>query len=127
MVHANQEIVLVEDDESVRRAMERILRGVGYRVSTFGSAEELLGALDGAAMRQECGCLICDIRLPGLSGFELHRRCQERGRTPPWIFITAHDDPALRKQADRDGAAYLLKPFRGRALLALVAQSMRAA
>lgn len=127
MAQANQEIVLVEDDESVRQAIERILRGVGYGVRAFASAEELLGSLEKPEQFSDCRCLICDIGLPGLSGFELLRRWQERGLASPWIFITAHDDPALRRQADHEGAAYLLKPFRGRALLAVVAQSIRAA
>lgn len=123
-MHVNPEIVLIEDDGGVRRALERVLRGSGYQVIAFESAESLQSALVGAGLWNSCRCLVCDVRLPGVSGFELHRRLAEQGPIPPWIFITAHDDPAVRRQAERDGAAYLLKPFEGRALLALVAQAV---
>lgn len=124
-MHANHEVVLVEDDGGVRQAVERVLRGSGYKVIAFESAEALQDLLEGAALWSTCRCLVCDVRLPGVSGFELHRRLSEQGPVPPWIFITAHDDPAVRRQAERDGAAYLLKPFPGRALLALVARIVR--
>jgi FixJ family two-component response regulator len=126
-VHANHEVVLVEDDGGVRQAVGRILRGSGYQVDAFESAEALLDLLKGAALWSSCRCLVCDVRLPGVSGFELHRRLSEHGPTPPWIFITAHDDLAVKRQAERDGAAYLLKPFEGRALLELVAQAIHTA
>lgn len=122
-MHANNEIVLVEDDAGVRQAIVRILRGSGYQVAAFESAEALLDQLNGEAFWASCRCLVCDVRLPGASGFELHRRLSDQGPMPPWIFITAHDDPAVRRQAERDGAAYLLKPFPGRVLLALIAQA----
>lgn len=109
------------------QAIERVLRGSGYRVKVFESAEALQEALGEVALSDSCQCLVCDVRLPGASGFELHRRLSEQGPVPPWIFITAHDDPAVRRQAERDGAAYLLKPFPGRDLLALVAQAVQAA
>ena len=120
MAHAKHEVVLVEDDGGMRRAVTRMLTGAGYAVQAFESAEALLDLLAGAALWDGSGCLVCDVRLPGVSGFELHRRIAEQGPTPPWIFITAHDDPMVREQAARATAAYLLKPFEGRALLALV-------
>lgn len=126
-MHANHEVVLVEDDGGVRQAIERILRGSGYQVDAYESAEALLDLLEGSALWGSCRCLVCDVRLPGVSGFELHRRLSEQGPMPPWIFITAHDDPAVHRQAERDGAAYLLKPFEGRALLELVVRAMHAA
>lgn len=126
-MHANHEVVLVEDDGGVRQAIGRILRGSGYQVDSYESAEALLDLLEGAALWDSCRCLVCDVRLPGVSGFELHRRLSEQGPMPPWIFITAHDDPAVHRQAERDGAAYLLKPFEGRALLELVVQAMHTA
>lgn len=119
------EVVLVEDDGSVRQAIGRMLTGSGYEVDAYGSAEDLLDLLGGAALWETCRCLVCDVRLPGASGFELRRRLCEQGRVPAWIFITAHDDPALHQQAEREGAAYLLKPFEGRTLLALVAKAVR--
>jgi FixJ family two-component response regulator len=125
-VHANHKILLVEDDGGVREAIVRILRGSGYEVTAYESGEALLAQLGGAALDAGGECLVCDIRLPGLSGFELHRRLAEAGTMPPWIFITAHDDAAVRRRAEGLRAGYLLKPFEGRALLALVAQALDA-
>jgi FixJ family two-component response regulator len=125
MASATHEVVLVEDDKGMRQAVERMLRGSGYQVDAYESAESLLEALEGACLSESIRCLVCDIRLPGLSGFELHRRLAEQGPVPPWIFITAHDDPAVRGQAERACAAYLLKPFGGKALVALVENATR--
>jgi len=127
IVHAHPEVLLVEDDGGVRGAIERILRGSGYRVVSFPSAEALLAQLKGAPATSAAGCLVCDIRLPGVSGFELHRRLAEVGPVPPWIFITAHDEPGVRFQAAQLSADYLPKPFEGRALLAMVARALRPA
>ncbi|WP_368566165.1 response regulator [Pseudoxanthomonas sp. UTMC 1351] len=125
MASATHEVVLVEDDRSMRQAIERMLRGSGYQVDAYESAEALLDALEGERVWNSSRCLVCDVRLPGASGFELHRRLAEKGSTPPWIFITAHDDPAVRAQAERACAAYLLKPFEGKALVALVARTLQ--
>lgn len=124
-MHANTKVFLVEDDGSIRQALERVLRGAGYDVDAFDSAESMQDGSQAAPLAECCDCVVCDVRLPGLSGFELHRRLAGRGPMPPWIFITAHDDPAVRQQAQRDGAACLLKPFRGSALLTLLAQMLR--
>jgi FixJ family two-component response regulator len=126
MVDTSHEVVLVEDDRGMRQAIERMLRGSGYQVDTYESAEALMDLLKGGALWDCSRCMVCDVRLPGVSGFELHRRLAEHGSMPPWIFITAHDDPAVRKQAERACAAYLLKPFEGRALIALVANAVHA-
>ena len=124
MVHAKLNVVLVEDDSSMRQAVARMLSGAGYAVQQFESAEALLDELAGAALWDGTRCVVCDVRLPGVSGFELHRRIAEQGRISPWIFITAHDDQAVRDQTQRAAAAYLLKPFEGRALLAVVARAV---
>ena len=121
LVHAQPEVVVVEDDPALRVAIERVLRGARHRVRAFPSAEALLEALQGRALWPTVRCGICDVRLSGACGFELHRRLAAQGPLPPWIFMTAHDDPALRDQARRARAGYLAKPFHGRALLALVA------
>jgi FixJ family two-component response regulator len=125
MASAIHEVILVEDDRGMRQAIERMLRGSGYQVDAYDSAEALLAALEGARVWDSSRCLVCDIRLSGASGFELHRRLAEQGPMPPWIFITAHDDPAMRAQAERSCAAYLLKPFEGKALVALVARTLQ--
>jgi FixJ family two-component response regulator len=116
-----QTIVVVEDDASMRQALARVLRAGGYEVVTFASAEAALGA--GAA--PAAACLVLDIRLPGMSGFELCRHLAHRGSQSPVIFITAHDEPALREEAESLGARnFFLKPFSGRLLLDAVAQAL---
>ncbi len=126
MVHSTHEVVLVEDDGGMRKAVTRMLTGAGYCVRAFDSAEALLDALAGAALWDGSSCLVCDVRLPGASGLELHRRIATRGAMPPWIFITAHDDQIVREQTERAAATFLLKPFQGRALLALVERATHA-
>ena len=125
-VHANGRIVIIEDDESLREAIERILRGSGYDVLAFDSAEALQSLPDGETFPSRCLCVICDVRLPGINGFELRRRFVEADGLPPWIYISAYDDMATRLQVERDGAAFLQKPFPGRTLLALVAKHLAA-
>jgi len=126
MVHPTHAVVLVEDDGGMRQAVTRMLTGAGYCVRAFDSAEALLDALEGAALWDGSSCLVCDVRLPGASGLELHRRIATRGAMPPWIFITAHDDQIVREQTERAAATFLLKPFQGRALLALVERATSA-
>ena len=121
------EVMLVEDDAGMRGAIVRILRGAGFRVRAFASAEALFTDLRGGPMPGAVLCCICDVHLPGACGFELQRRLAALGATPPWIFITAHDEPALRVQAERAQAGYLPKPFEGRDLVALVSRVVAAA
>jgi FixJ family two-component response regulator len=116
-------IVVVEDDASMSQALERILRTGGYLGTMFASAEAALEA-DAAA---SADCLVLDIHLPGMSGFELYRRLALGGNETPAIFITAHDEPAIREEAERlgGGGSYLPKPFSGRAFLDAVARALR--
>jgi FixJ family two-component response regulator len=101
-------VYVVDDDGSVRRALERLLRSAGYRVHTFDSAENFLGVTSGRVD----GCLVLDIRLPGMTGLDLQESLADRGVNCKVIFITAHDNPSWRERADRLGAvAYLTKPF----------------
>lgn len=114
-------VLIVEDDSSMSQALERILRLGGHSTVSYASAEALLAA-GGAG---EAACLILDIQLPGLTGFELHERLSERGAVPPVIFITAFDEPEARAQAEKLGAvAFLAKPFSGRSLLATVRNTL---
>jgi FixJ family two-component response regulator len=113
-------IVVVEDDESMSQAIERVLRASGFVALTFASAEAALEA--GVATASDC--LVLDISLPGMSGFDLYRRLVSASVQLPAIFITAHDDPAIREEADRLGArSYLPKPFSGRTLLDAVTKA----
>jgi FixJ family two-component response regulator len=101
-------VAIVDDDFSLLRALGRLVRAAGFAVKTFGSAEEFLASDQSVPPR----CLVLDVRLAGMGGFELHERL--RGWTPPpsVIFITAHDDGATRERARRAGAVhYLRKPF----------------
>ena len=112
-------VVVVDDDEGVRQAFQRVLEAAGFAPRVFASAESLLDSGDapGAA------CLILDVQLPGISGFELCRQLRAgAGPAPPVVFITAHDSPSARDHARTLGAGYLSKPVTGRALLGAVTQ-----
>src|SRR5262245_38710553 len=114
-------ILLVEDDEGMRLAVERLLVAGGYPVAAFPSAEALLRS----DARRDAGCLILDIRLPGLSGLQLRQRLAAEGLNIPVIFMTAHDDPRTREQVHASApVAYLHKPFEGRELLEAVARAL---
>ena len=112
-------IGVVEDDASFRRALGRLLSGAGFRVTTFASAEEFL-ASEGVGAT---ACLVLDVHLGGMSGFELQQRLATTGAPIPAIFITAHDDPLTRERA-RAGVAYLRKPFREDALIGAIQQAL---
>jgi FixJ family two-component response regulator len=110
-------VSIVDDDPSVRRAVERLVEAAGYAVATFASAEAFLDSPAGGAT----ACLILDIHLNGMSGFELHERLVSPGRAIPVIFITAHDDAPTRERIDRSGAAaFLTKPFDRQALIGAI-------
>jgi FixJ family two-component response regulator len=107
-------ISIVDDDLSVRRALRRLVGSAGYLVETFASAREFLGSTPST----RTACLILDIYMDGMSGFELQERLEAERLAIPIIFITAHDDAATRERIRRSGAAgYLGKPFDGQALL----------
>ena len=107
-------VLLVEDDESMRDAIQRLLDTAGFECGAYAAAEALLARRSVA----DVACVVSDLKLPGASGFELLAELRARGAPPPFILITAHDAPGLREEAARRGAAaYLAKPFRGTALL----------
>jgi FixJ family two-component response regulator len=112
-----KEIVVVEDDPGLREALGRVLSAAGFRVAAFVSAEALLEA----ELPEDTACCVFDIRLPGVSGLALARTLTTRGSTIPVIFMTAFDEPSVREEARRIGAAgYLIKPFGGRELVEAV-------
>jgi FixJ family two-component response regulator len=115
-------IVVVEDDASMGRAIERILHAGKFVPAIFASAEAALE--DGAASSADC--LVLDIHLPGISGFELYRQLVRCGKRIPVVFITARDEPPVRDEAEQLGGtrSYLAKPFSGRILLAAVAKAL---
>jgi len=105
---------IVDDDESVRMAIRSLLRSLGFKVETFGSAEDILGS----ARLDDIACLIVDLRLPGMSGVDLQQQLLVVKRELPMIFISAHDDPVAQQQALTAGAlAFLRKPFSEKALI----------
>ena len=107
-------VFLVEDDAAVRDSLRLLLEITGFKPHVFGTAEEFLSALPSPAL----GCLIADVRLPGLSGLELHCELKRRGVGLPVIFITGHADVPMAIAALRQGALdFLEKPIDDRALL----------
>lgn len=115
-------VLVIEDDEGMREAIESLLNAAGYATSSYASAEALLTAGTPADAR----CIVSDIRLPAISGLELISELRARGACPPVILITGHDSPALRSEAGlRGAAAYLPKPFARSDLLAAIETAMR--
>ena len=115
-------VCIVEDDESVRRALRRLAYAAGLAVEAFASAEEFLQAGERVAP----ACLILDLHLPGLSGLELQERLKADGRSVPIVFITAYGNKEVRARALEAGAvAFLEKPFGERSLLDAVERAVR--
>ena len=110
-------VLVVEDDDSMREAIERLLGAAGFTTAGYATAEALLaGGGIGNAL-----CVISDLKLPAMSGLELLTELRGLGLLIPVIIITAHDSAAIRSDAKLHGAtAYLAKPFMGSALLAAI-------
>ncbi len=107
-------VLVVDDNESVRDSLKLMLESSGYPVSAFKSAEDFLNSGFG----ENPFCLILDIRLPGMSGFELQEHLLKSQNKIPVIFITGHDHDRMEEEAMRLGAiAYLRKPFDEQVLL----------
>ena len=117
MKPSNAVVYVVDDDVSVRRAVGRLVKAAGYAVETFATAHEFLDSFPS----DRTACLVLDIHLNGMSGFDLEERLRAERVAIPIIFITAHDDAATRDRARGSGAAgYLAKPFDGQALLDVI-------
>jgi FixJ family two-component response regulator len=113
-------VAIVDDDDLMRTALQGLLKSAGLLAQAFASAEEFLTS----SHQQDTGCLITDIRMPGMSGLELQAQLNADHYRIPTIFITAHGDAKMRMQAMRAGAVeFLAKPFNDEALL----ESVRAA
>jgi FixJ family two-component response regulator len=114
-------VFIVDDDVSVREALKNLLRSVGLRVETFGTAQEFLSSQRSDAP----GCLVLDVRLPGLSGPDLQLKLADANIEIPIIFITAHGDIQMSVRAMKAGAVeFLTKPFRDQDLLDAVQQAI---
>ncbi len=114
---SSRRIVIVDDDKSVQTALQDLIESEGLSTLCFGSAEEFLNS----GAQDEAGCLIADIRMPGMSGIELQAKLKADRCRIPIVFITAHGDAKMRIQAMRDGAVeFLTKPFDNAVLLETV-------
>jgi FixJ family two-component response regulator len=121
MMDAESLVFVVDDDAPMRESLKNLLRSVGLRVEAFTSAQEFL-----RSTRPDVpGCLVLDVRLPGLSGLDLQRRLAEVDMAMPIIFITGHGDIPMTVQAMKAGAvAFLPKPFRDQDLLDAIQQAL---
>ena len=110
-------VAIIEDDESYRLAVQRLLKSAGFSVQSFACAEDFLNS----GGQQETGCLIADIRMPGMSGLDLQAQLIAKHYPIPTIFMTAHGDEKMRLQAMRAGAVrFFTKPFDGEDLIEAV-------
>ncbi len=113
-------VAVIDDDPSLLKALQRLLRAASIEAEVFTSAEQFLAR----TAREELSCLIVDINLPGISGIELRRRLAVAGSKVPAIFITATHDQAVERNAINAGAAaYLRKPIPGRVLIDAIARA----
>jgi len=107
-------IYVVDDDDGMRRALNTLLSTIGYNIAVFADPSEFLAQFDPGAP----GCLVLDIRMPGMSGLELQQRLNRMGSMLPVIFITGHGDVPMAVQAMKEGALeFIQKPFRDQDLL----------
>jgi FixJ family two-component response regulator len=115
-------VMIVDDDESMRRAARRLIKSYGFPVETFASAEDFLSS----GRLHETACLVLDVQMPGLNGLELQSRLITDGHQVPIIFITAFNDENARAQALKAGAlGYLVKPFEEADLLTAINVALR--
>ncbi len=112
-----QVVSIIDDDASVRVAMEGLVRSLGFAACAFESAEDFLRS----PRADDTSCLITDIQMPGMNGLELQDRLLAQGRRLPIIFITAYPEQSIRRRAEAAGAfAFLEKPFDGGTIASLL-------
>lgn len=115
-------VAVVDDDASIRDALDSLFRSVGWRVAAFGSAAAMLQS----GVAEEASCLVLDVRLPGLSGLDFQAHLSQSRVTVPVIFMTGHGDIPMTVQAMKAGAVdFLPKPFRDQAMLDAVAVAIQ--
>lgn len=114
-------IAIVDDDESVREALTSLIRSLGYAAVAFGCAEDLLKS----RRRRSVSCVVADVQMPGMTGFELHNRLVASGKPIPTILITAFPEERARERALESGViCYLAKPFSEDDLLACIRSTL---
>jgi len=115
-------VAIVDDEESVRKALARLLRSAGFAVEAYASGAEFLGALP----QRSPDCLVLDLRMPHVSGFDVQRALQQAGARLPVVVITGDDSPESRAQAlGLDARACLRKPVDAAMLLDAIADAVR--
>jgi FixJ family two-component response regulator len=115
-------VIVVEDDADMSRALESMLNAAGFDAAMYSSAEALLEA----QVPADTACLVLDVHLPGMTGFDLYDKLTATHPPPPVIFITGYDEPAARARSLEAGAAaYLVKPFAGRRLIESINRAIR--
>jgi FixJ family two-component response regulator len=115
-------IAVIDDDASIRRALQRLLQSAGFAVETFATAREFLDADYGA----QAACLVLDVHLPGMSGLQLQEYLAASGVPIPIVFITAYADEPTRERVQRAGAVgYLRKPFDQGTLIEAISRAIR--
>jgi len=111
-------LAIVDDDEAVRTALRRLLRAMGHEVRVFASAEEY------ESQAAHADCLIVDLRLPGLNGFELRERLRQRGCLVPIVFITGDGGPSPSDATAHAGTPTVAKPFSDADLIAAITRAV---
>lgn len=115
-------VAIIEDDQGFREALAGMLASYGYEPIEFSRADEFLASVN----REHISCIISDIQMPGMSGFELHERIATSARPIPILLITALPSEEGRKRAAKAGVAcYLPKPFADEDLLACIQKALR--
>jgi len=114
-------IAVVDDDRSIRNATQDLLNAAGFSTLTFENAKSFLGS----SVRASAACLIADMRMPGMTGLELHEYLAKSGTGIPTIIITAHPEPQSRERAREAGiTCFLTKPFTPDELLTCVRKAL---
>jgi FixJ family two-component response regulator len=126
MSEMTPQVAVADDDESVCRALARLLRSAGMSARSFGTGDALLAAI-GVSVAGEVSwrpdCIVLDVQMPGINGLAVQKRLAGTG--VPIVFVTAHDDPGVREQALAAGAcAYLHKPFDDEVFIGAVRAAM---
>ena len=125
MNNSKSRIAIVDDDESVCRAVKRLVRSLAMDAETFCSGQEFLDLLDAMPSFQP-DCLILDVQMPGMTGLEVQNQLAKSGNTIPVIFITAHDEVGVREKALAAGAvAFLRKPFNDELLIKTLREALK--
>jgi FixJ family two-component response regulator len=118
-------IVIIDDDDSVCRALRRLVRSVAMEAETFSSGQNFFDLLEAMPSFQP-DCLILDVQMPGLNGLDVQERLARNGKNVPVIFITAHDEVGVREKALAGGAvAFLRKPFNDELLIKTMHEALK--